>query len=1154
MDFTKPRNDVTEIDDDSDSGSRGGCFGWIVKSFIFLIVCVLLLVLAAPWALSLAPVRAFALAQVNARLAPRTLAVDSWSLGWFSGQSVEGIRFTDPEQGLVAAIGSLTADRGLLKLIPRGAFNFGAIQASNASVALNPPPKTSPIPAPDSSPAPETKQPFKLPFDDISGSFKLENATVSIGGEKVLEQITVSGAIESMNKPFEVTAQAALPQTAPHAAIAFTAKMAPVAELMAPDVKAPGTLSLVLSKMPLAPFSRAAAAFAGSETPAFDGIVNLNGSVELQTLLSGRVKAALACDNFSLAVPGQKPSAPAAFMLNADLAFTPDRLVKLAAFEAVSPWLKANASGTINLADAKAPAFHSVVAAADLDAAAVLRDFGDWIPRDPKLAVKSGHLTFDAKIDGAEGIIGFDVKARAEKLDMAYAGSPLTFTPQPSLTLQGQFDSATPLASEINAFTLATPAGSFNGKGSMKGAALAGNLDLAKLVETLNPLLPPGTLPDLNGTFSLQGQLTPASDHLSFSFVTDMKDLKLTRPGEAPFAIPAFELMMTSRLPMTADGKPQVVLQEGQAALRVPNTLSMTGGWKSIDPVEKQFDALSVKSEAQLEPLLALVKPFLPEGSAANIETCKGTFILNFTAASKADKTLALSLNTALQGAALSTSSWHIREAELFKGSGQMTLPLAPAGTVRIAKLDLTSPAGTLSASGSLPLGENLLKQAVLDLSGTAQTVYLTDRWRIHKPDSKDAVVEGLLTFSAKINPGQIDAAAQSKNLSVAVPGEKPLAVPFEARVKAKPAFKGEAIDSIAFQQLSLASPFIAAEVAGALTDFDASKTLALKGTLTPDFDAISKLPQVAALNDFALSGRNTTPFTFEGPLGSGVEELLALGRATGQVKVDSIRLPGIVTETATCTLALRDGVLAIDGRTGFNGGSFNVAPRVSLTTSPWVVTFPEGMKLLTDAALTQDLLNACLAGVNPILQGAVTPEGTLDWTIESFSLPLSKNPLEELNANMNLTFKGFAFTPSGILSQVLEAVKSKVRRVAPGDGDLSIEIVDGNLTSAPLKFKVGDSIFTCLGTTHLASGTIAYNLSVPLDEKLLGSKIAKFTDGRIIQLPIGGSVTKPRADIAQFQKSVGNLAVDVLESKGSELLNKEINKGLNRLFEKLDR
>ncbi len=1152
MDFTKSRNNPPETDDDSESESRGGCLGKIVKGGLCLVVLAALLAALAPWIVSLAPMRAFILAQVNAKLAPRSLAVESWSLAWLSGQKIEGFRFADPEKGLSAAVGSLTADRGLLGLLPRGSFNFGSILAANASVALNPPPQ--PVSKPSPASEPKTKQPFKWPFDDVSGSFALSNATVTVGGEKVLEQVRITGSIESINTPFDVSVQAAMPEKASRGALALTAKLAPVAQLIQPGVKNPGTVSLVLSKAPLAPFSHAAAAFAGPKTPAFSGEVSLNADVELHTLTSGHVKAAVACRDFSLAAPGQKPSAPAAFSLNADLAVTPDMLIRLAGFSVDSPWLKAGASGTINLANPQAPAFNAVKASANLDAAAVLRDFGGLIPRDPKFAMKSGVVTLDAKIDGAGGLIGVDVKARTEKLDLVYDKAPLVFNPQPSLTLQGQVNTAAPLASEISAFTFATPAGSFTGKGGMKGAALSGSLDLARLVETVSPLLPPGTLPGLSGAFSLQGQLTPGGDHLAFSFATDMKGLKIARPGEKQLDVPAFEMMMTSRLPMNAEGKPQIILQEGKTAFRFPKALEVTGAWKSIDPVEKRFDGVSLKTEAQLEPLFALARPFLSEELAAKIETCKGVFLLNLTAASRADKTLAVNLNTALQAAALTTSSWQIREAELFKGSGQITVPLAPAGTVQIARLELTSPAGSVSASGSLPLGADLAKQAQLDLSGSAQTAYFTDRWRIHKPDSKAAVVEGLLTFSAKINQNQYDAVAQSKNLTLAAPGEKPLAVPFETAVKVKPEFKGEAIDKLTLQKLSLNSPFLAADASGSLSDFAGAKILALKGSLTPDFNAISRLPQVAALKDFALTGRNTRSFTFEGPLGHGAEELFALGRANGEITVDSIHLPGIVTGAATCTLALRDGVLAIDGGTAFNGGTFRVAPRVSLTTSPWVVTLPDKMTLLSNVALTQELLNACLAGINPILQGAVTPEGRLDWVVDSFSLPLSKAPLEELNASMKLTFRQFAFTPSGILSQVLEAVKSKVRRVEAGDGSLAVDVVDGTLTSDPFQFKVGGSALTCSGKTHLASGAIAYTLGVPLDEKLVGSKAAKYTAGRIVPLPISGTVSRPRADFTQLQKNMKTLATDVLEDKAQDLINKELGKGLNKLLEKLDR
>ena len=176
-----------------------------------LLVLLVLLVLLLPTLISTGWGRGLAVGQVNHLIAGR-LEVADWSLGWFSGTSLGGVKLYDADGELILEVDQLQSDltlwnaaRGHLalgdtkvvynltrfELWPDGGNNYLAALSPPAGPAPQPGPSPEPMPEPQPEPQPAPQEPaeaFELP--DLTGVitatgrgkvFKLTDAEVAAG-------------------------------------------------------------------------------------------------------------------------------------------------------------------------------------------------------------------------------------------------------------------------------------------------------------------------------------------------------------------------------------------------------------------------------------------------------------------------------------------------------------------------------------------------------------------------------------------------------------------------------------------------------------------------------------------------------------------------------------------------------------------------------------------------------------------------------------------------------------------------------------------------------------------------------------------------------------------------------------------------------------
>jgi hypothetical protein len=95
---------------------------WTLLIILLLIVGLVALVALGPTIASTAAVRNSILSQANSRFLDGKIEVADWSFGWFSGQTLTGVKVYDDKQSLVAEIGKITTDASIYDAMTHWTF------------------------------------------------------------------------------------------------------------------------------------------------------------------------------------------------------------------------------------------------------------------------------------------------------------------------------------------------------------------------------------------------------------------------------------------------------------------------------------------------------------------------------------------------------------------------------------------------------------------------------------------------------------------------------------------------------------------------------------------------------------------------------------------------------------------------------------------------------------------------------------------------------------------------------------------------------------------------------------------------------------------------------------------------------------------------
>lgn len=671
----------------------------------------------------------------------------------------------------------------------------------------------------------------------------------------------------------------------------------------------------------------------------------------------------------------------------------------------------------------------------------------------------------------------------------AYEGKRIGFAPRSSVGLAATLDPARPLAATVERLSVSLPGLLASGKGTLAEGTLAAQLEADELLTAFAPFV---------GGFRLPEPLSVRLDARADNGVLGMT--AKARSGGATLA----------DLTLNAEG---------------------------IDLAAQRVRSAKLGLKADLGGAARFVP--LPER-----QTLAGTFLLSATAAGSPDA-CAGAFSFALRDVVYRAASWRVSEPCLLEGKAAFALR---EGVASVSDGSFESPAFALGGDVALRLGCPLARGLTATLKGTVRPGEPLAKWRVWGKDETPLALSGTVALEAKALPrdegGALPAltlGATSDDFAFTFPRQASSPLPFTLSVAAQDVSSG----GFALSHFSLVSPYLEAEGKGT---FDtAAQRVAVTGALTPDLAALWALPPLegARKAGVSVSGRNTRPFAFEAPVGQGVAGILNYGKGTAEVAFDRVTVPGFDIPGGTATATLAEGVAALDGRLTVNGGRMCLNPRVALAVKPYVLTVPDGTKVLEGVALTQEMMDAALRVVNPLLSGAATPQGSLDLVCDTLTLPLGDDPLRGLETRLTLFTHGCGVTPSGLLGSVLRLLHVDDKTAFLPDQSFAVRVDGGRLTCDPIRMRIAAVRLDCSGSTDLATRELDYTLSLPLTQQLLGDRLAnRLKVGDTLRLPIRGTLDRPVLDTGPLLGALADSALGRAAERLTDRLGGAIRKG----------
>ena len=1102
------------------------------------LVALVLLVAALPRLLSLAPARRLLLAKVNAALAPATLAIDDWSLRWFGGMSVAGLKFSDPAHRAETQVLKITTSGGLFGLLPLGKVNLGTITVDAPQLNLTLPTENLAKKMPPEKPgASIPASPAAFPVADLAVRLAMDGGRIEIAGAGtapfVLEHVSVQADMKSVREPVGVKLAAFVPWKDDAGMISLEGSVPRPEYFFAGGTPSLEHLKLGVKQLDFQGFRALLEAFTGKPWIR-SGVANGGIQLAYRGWEAAQVRADLGVANLSIEPPGQPVSPAGDVRVLAELDYANGRL-QIGRLSFASPWASLRADGQFALQpDANGRRLGGVEARADIDLQAVARDFGSLLKLRNDFRVERGRLRVDAVLAGTPEALEAKVALASSNLALRCGGEAFDLRPAPSARVNVALPYDAPL--EVRELQIELPFAHVAGKGRLDNGSLRLGADLAAFTRDFQRVLT--NCPALAGT--LDAELKTAADntgHLALTFAATAAGVRAEWQAGRGMALNKGTLKLAARAPLV-NGLPLPDLSDVQLTFDSDAGSVTASAARLVPGVSNQPPGVvdgQLRAEIDLAAARRLAGPFL---TAIPADAALAGKLVSAVTLGVAGGQAKVRANNVLQDVRLLTTAWDVREDDLRL---RLCVDAEPAtGAIRVFDSHLTSRLAMLDVPEcqvQLPRNGQALAMKG-GVKGEADLAVLSG-WQRAGKSGPPPRLEGKLTFQAQ---GTSERRTVAVTLTAALDSFRLAAtngVPFvepHAELTLKASLPDDA-RKLTLESLTLKSSLADLDAKGAV-DSPAQKPQAdLGGSLGVDFGNVDKLLRARGLPYPTLSGHKLRAFALNGPLAGSMNgvaaSLLSYGRGNAAVYLESAGAFGVTAGPADLQALLAGGLLTVDYRPTLNqGGKLVFTPSVELSRNPMLLSFPANAHALQNVPLTQEMLDKGLAFALPLLHGSTVLGGTVDLTLRECHVPLGPTLTNDMTCTAALTLHNLRLAPSGALGTIMDLVGRSGQEINVAQYDLTAECSHGMVKPSDLVLNVTGGKLTLSGTVGL-NGALSYTVVAPLSSGLVGEKLAKFLEGETIRVPITGTIAAPALDRKAVSAEIQRL-IRVAVQKGA--------------------
>jgi hypothetical protein len=333
-----------------------------------------------------------------------------------------------------------------------------------------------------------------------------------------------------------------------------------------------------------------------------------------------------------------------------------------------------------------------------------------------------------------------------------------------------------------------------------------------------------------------------------------------------------------------------------------------------------------------------------------------------------------------------------------------------------------------------------------------------------------------------------------------------------------------------------------------------------IKGTIQYDWQELAPLWRPYLGSSVQIAGKQVRKFALHGRLSGSPIDTNSWRQMAGEAAVGwtAVNLHGFQIGQGEIAARLVDGQLRtnpIDVQV--SDGRITFSPVVQVVPGPMELYIPRG-PLLTNIHLSPEMCKRGLKFVAPIVAETTVAEGRFTVTMDGGRIPLADPQAGDVAGHMAIRAQ---VKPGPVAEEFLVLVNELLSVVQRGNfqklddqagalmsidtTDVEFRMVNRRVYHRNLKFTVGTLPITTHGSVGMDE-SLSMVAEVPLRANLFGRDLSLGTlEGQSIQIPIGGTLKKPKIDHGVLRQLTGQL----LQNMTRGVLLDEVNKQLERLL-----
>jgi hypothetical protein len=752
-------------------------------------------------------------------------------------------------------------------------------------------------------------------------------------------------------------------------------------------------------------------------------------------------------------------------------------------------------------------------------------------------AIREGHLI--VKIGSKPGTAGttWDGEVRSSALKAERDGKPLEWAEPLSIEFSGRVPAGQ--MPTFDKFVCRSDFIAINAKGSPESVRAAANIYLDRLAARL------GEFVDLRGiTLTGEGSATlvasrAADGALKADAGLELKQFAFTDGSHRGIREPALSLKASLAGSWPHGGA--VKLDTGSLTIAAgPDSAELKLLEAVPDARKPQGGVLSVKVTGELSRWISRTRGFvrIPNYTFGGQTIATGT--LRFNAGTIAIDKLAVGIDRAVfKGAGLDLNEPRL-EASADLSIKDTAVDFANfrinSAVLAIAdgKLLIETPADGNTAVGG---GGN----AVTDLERLGRTLKLAS-----DPKGSDALHgrgTGPIRFRWQGDATTFGGTLDVVNFAYGDPKQSGISEP---RLKVEMDGKYEqSADRLTFTTAKADRDGLAVDAKGSFAKLATTQDVNLNGTLVYDLAKLSPDLRQSFGGGFQASGKGSRAFSLLGSLGGAKPNVFAKLNADAGVGWDAVKAWGFEMGPGEFTVKLENGKAAISPiRAKFGEGAIALSPAARFDPEPAEFSCAKG-KVIDRAKLTPAATAGALGYALPLIANAAQASGEISAILDDNRIPLA-DPTKA-SAKGQLVIHKATIGPGPVITEILKATGSaNTVMTLANDVTVPVKVENGRVHHENFAITVNNYTIRTSGSVGF-DGSLAMIAEVPIPGTLPLLKnnpvLKKAIEGKIVKVPVAGTVAKPQLDPNFFATAVSGLARDAMKGVGKELLNKELEK-----------